>query len=79
MVVAVTNKALPLINVSVPNIGFPEFTVVCNIFWSGDCLTIHGNTLNVELVNGETKIFLPKSSDYFKTAKLRRRPTSSQI
>lgn len=33
---------------------------VCNVFWEGDCQTIQNGNLEVYLLNGEVKIFIPK-------------------
>mmetsp|Transcript_6689 Transcript_6689/g.6555 ORF Transcript_6689/g.6555 Transcript_6689/m.6555 type:complete len:185 (-) Transcript_6689:32-586(-) len=35
--------------------------VVCNIFWQGDCVTITNGALNVVLLNGEVKLYMPQS------------------
>lgn len=73
MVVAVTNKVYDL-SVMVPNIGFTEGTILCNIFWDNDCVKVAGGKIPVDLKNGEVKIFLPKKDSYFEKAKLTERP-----
>mmetsp|Transcript_1008 Transcript_1008/g.1000 ORF Transcript_1008/g.1000 Transcript_1008/m.1000 type:complete len:341 (-) Transcript_1008:24-1046(-) len=40
---------------------YKEGDVICNIFWSGDCVTITNGALNVVLLNGEVKLYMPKS------------------
>lgn len=55
-------------SLNVPNVGYSEGTVLCNIFNSGDCVTIYGNTLPLVLNNGEVKIYVSKTSSFFKTA-----------
>lgn len=35
--------------------------VVCNIFWQNDCVTITNGALNVVLLNGEVKLYMPQS------------------
>jgi hypothetical protein len=49
------------------NTGAPwaNGTEVCNIFNTSDCQTIHNSQFNLVLNNGETKIFLPKTSSFF--------------
>jgi alpha-amylase len=41
---------------------YADGTVLCNIFWSGDCVTVTGGTFTVTLVNGESKFFAPKQA-----------------
>jgi hypothetical protein len=50
----------------VPNTGFNEGQVVCNIFYPTDCPVIKGGKLGVYLNYGEVKIFVPKTSSLFK-------------
>ena len=66
--VGLTNRVGSSMSLNVPNVGYPENTVLCNIFNSADCVTIHGNTLPLVLNNGEVKIYVSKSSSFFKTA-----------
>jgi len=42
-------------------------TKVCNIFYpKDDCQTIQGGKMQLVLLNGEVKIFLPDYSSFFK-------------
>lgn len=54
-------------SISVPNTHFEVGEVVCNIFFpETDCQTIkEGNVLDVYLMNGESKVYIPKTSDFF--------------
>jgi alpha-amylase len=46
----------------VTNSPFSNGTVVCNIFYpTTDCQTVN-NGVNVYLLNGESKIYVPKSN-----------------
>jgi hypothetical protein len=61
-----TNQVNGQVHADVPNTGFTEGQVVCNIFFTTDCVTIKGGKLPVYLDNGEAKIFVPKGSAFFK-------------
>jgi hypothetical protein len=50
----------------VPNSNFNEGQVVCNIFYATDCQTIKGGKLSIYLNYGEAKIFVPRTSSFFK-------------
>ena len=63
--VALTNQVNGQVHADVPNTGFTEGEIVCNIFYPTDCLPIKNGYLGVYLNNGEAKIFLPKSSSFF--------------
>ncbi len=63
--VALTNVLEGQVHRDVPNSGFDEGQVVCNIFYPTDCLAIKNGILPIYLNNGEAKIFIPKSSSYF--------------
>lgn len=39
---------------------YSEGTTVCNIFYPADCVTVTGGKLEIDLLNGETKVFVPK-------------------
>ena len=41
---------------------YADGQVVCNIFYSTDCVTVSGGILQVSLLNGEAKIYVPKSA-----------------
>lgn len=45
---------------------YTEGQTVCNIFYPTDCVKVTNKTVNVTLVGGETKIFIPKGSSFFK-------------
>jgi len=38
---------------------FAEGQVICNILYSGDCITVKGGIMPITLLNGEAKIFVP--------------------
>ena len=65
--VAVTNQVYGQVHADVPNTGFTEGQIVCNIFYPTDCPTIKNGVLGVYLNNGEVKIFIPKTSEYWTT------------
>jgi alpha-amylase len=66
--VALTNSH-NTVNVKVPNAPFANGTVVCNIFYpTTDCQTIQGGAIDVYLANGESKIYVPQSSQFFEDA-----------
>lgn len=44
---------------------WPDNTEVCNIFNATDCQTIKSGSFNLILTNGETKMYLPKSSTFW--------------
>ena len=41
---------------------FPQGATLCNIFYATDCVTVASNGINVTLLNGETKLYVLKSS-----------------
>ena len=41
---------------------YSEGQVVCNINYPGDCVTIHNGILQITLLNGEVKVFVPQST-----------------
>jgi alpha-amylase len=63
--VALTNQLDGQVHQDVPNTDFAEGESVCNIFFSGDCVKITQGKLPVYLLNGEVKVFVPKSSSFF--------------
>jgi alpha-amylase len=65
--VALTNVLDGQVHRDVPNTGFNEGQVVCNIFYPTDCVVIKGGVLSVYLNNGEAKIFVPKGSAFFQS------------
>lgn len=48
-----------------PNTGFSEGEILCNIFYATDCVTIKNGVLGLYLNNGEVKVFVPKNSAYW--------------
>ena len=61
-----TTNSLNTVNVQMPYLPYTAGTVVCNIFWpTTDCLTVSSTGMPGVLLNGEAKIFLPKSNPYF--------------
>lgn len=63
--VALTNDFKDL-KQTVMNTGFAEGTLLCNIFYLTDCVKIENGGMVIALLNGEVKVFVPKSSSYFK-------------
>jgi len=41
---------------------YPEGTVLCNIFWESDCITVKNSKFTVSLMDAETKILIPKEN-----------------
>ena len=39
---------------------YSDGTVLCDIFWSGDCVTVQNGKFTIVLLNGESKVFYPK-------------------
>lgn len=61
--VALTNNH-DQVQYTIPNAPFAEGTQVCNIFYpTSDCQTVQGGKVTVTLANGESKIYVPKSSE----------------
>ena len=49
-----------------PNTAFTDGQQVCNIFHpTTDCQTVTGGKVNIQLKNGEAKIYIPKTSSFF--------------
>lgn len=44
--------------------SYKEGSQVCNIFYSGDCVTVSGG-IQVDLKGGEAKAYLPADHAYF--------------
>lgn len=60
--VALTNSH-DQVQYTVPNTPFADGTEVCNIFYpDSDCQTVQNKSVNIALQNGESKIYVPKSS-----------------
>ena len=38
---------------------YSEGQTVCNIFYTSDCVTIQGGNMQITLVGGETKVYVP--------------------
>lgn len=54
---------------SIPNAPWSDGTEVCNAFYpTTDCQTIQNKTIDVWLADGESKIYLPKSSEVIQQA-----------
>ena len=64
MFVALTNGENQ-VQYHVPNLPWNDGTVVCSIFNHSDCQTIQGKGMDVTLVNGESKIYIPKTNSFF--------------
>jgi alpha-amylase len=72
MFVAVTNGSEQVQVSSDVKSNWNDGTTVCNIFSpDSDCQTIQGGKLNLTLMNGESKIYLPKSSSFFNTEEVK--------
>jgi len=66
--VGLTNRVSGAYTADIPNTGFNDGQVLCNIFFSGDCITIKNGKLGLYLGNGEVKIMIPKESSYFQSS-----------
>lgn len=62
MLVALTN-GYDDVNQNVQNLSWADGTTVCNAFDSNDCQTINGGQMDVNLSNGQSKIYVPKASE----------------
>ncbi len=60
--IATTNvgSAQPRVSYAVPVPDYPESQVFCNVFWPDDCIRVTNGQLDIQLLNGESKIFYPK-------------------
>ena len=59
--VAITNKVSGGVSKSVSYHPFSNGEVICNIFYpTTDCMTVNG-PINVYLLNGEAKVYVPKN------------------
>lgn len=65
MFVALTNRVVASQSVTIPNLGYPEGKILCNIFNPNDCVRIFAGGFKLTLRNGETKIYLPQASSFF--------------
>jgi alpha-amylase len=63
--VGLTNNVYGQVHADVPNTGFSEGEIVCNIFYATDCATIKNGVLGLYLNNGEVKVFVPKTSTFW--------------
>ena len=63
--VGLTNNVYGQVHVDVPNTGFSEGEILCNIFYATDCVTIKNGLLGLYLNNGEVKVFVPKGSAFW--------------
>jgi alpha-amylase len=59
--VAMSNSYGSVENRSVGNSGFGEGQEVCNIFDGGDCVRVQGGKLNLEIRNGEPKVYVAQN------------------
>lgn len=66
--VGLTNQLSGTVAQDVPNTGFSNGQVVCNIFKPQDCVTIRNGNLQLYLVDGEVKIYIPKESSFFQSS-----------
>jgi alpha-amylase len=58
--IATTNQVDNTVSVGVTYHPYKAGQVICNVLYSGDCLTIAAdNTLNLTLLHGESKIYVP--------------------
>ena len=64
-VVALSNDLSNEIHEDIPNTGFSDGTVLCNIFYSTDCLTVQDGKLPIYINYGESKVFIPNTSSFF--------------
>ena len=64
MFVALTNS-YNQVQYHVPNLPWSDGTTVCSIFNGSDCQQIQGGGMDVTLVNGEAKIYVPKTNSFF--------------
>ena len=65
MLVMLTNSS-NTVSVQMPYLPWAVGTEVCNIFWpTVDCFTITSTGMAGVLMNGEAKIFVPKSNSFF--------------
>lgn len=67
MFVACTNRPSMTVGADIPNTGFNDGSVMCNIFNPSDCTTVSGGKLSVSLSNGDFKIYLRKTNSFFQT------------
>jgi alpha-amylase len=67
MFVALTNS-YDQVQYTVPNLPWSDGTTVCNIYNGDDCQQIQGGSMQVTLVNGENKIYVPKTNSFFDSA-----------
>lgn len=64
MFVALTNS-YDQVEYDVPNLPWADGTTVCSIYNYSDCQQINGGSMHVTLVNGENKIYIPKTNSFF--------------
>ena len=64
MFVALTNS-YDQVQYTVPNLPWSDGTTVCSIYNGDDCQQINGGSMQVTLVNGENKIYIPKTNSFF--------------
>lgn len=67
--VALTNQVAGQYRADVPDTGFSEGELLCNIFHPTDCVKIQNGTLPLYLNDGEAKVFIPKDSAFFVSLK----------
>lgn len=63
VLITTTNQTAGSFSRTLTYLPFAENTKVCNIFYpTQDCLTVSGGKLQVTLLNGETKVYVPQGS-----------------
>ena len=65
ILIALSNT-LDTVSYEVTNNPYTEGQTICNIFNPNDCVRVINKTVSFSLVEGESKIFLPKGSTFFK-------------
>jgi len=61
VLIVTTNSNSPKITYELNFLPYNAGDVVCDIYWTDDCLTVTSSGLEVDLLGGETKIYIPKS------------------
>lgn len=60
VLIATTNSVDAKFTRQITYLPYSEGTEVCNIFYPSDCVTVTGGKLEVDLLKGETKVYVPK-------------------
>ena len=64
MFVALTNS-YEQVQYTVSNLSWSDGTTVCSIYNGEDCQQINSGSMQVTLINGENKIYIPKTNSFF--------------